>query len=93
VARGNEKGRVERAIRFARESFFAARHIKDKVRIVTARGLRPENERHKTIAAMIRPYDAPGDANNSVRPFADLVAAQRQLVMRTSNINTTLCYI
>ncbi len=29
VARGNEKPRVERAIRFARESFFAARHWKD----------------------------------------------------------------
>lgn len=29
VARGNEKGRVERAIRFARSSFFAARSYKD----------------------------------------------------------------
>jgi len=29
VARGNEKGRVERAIRFARESFFAARKYAD----------------------------------------------------------------
>jgi transposase len=29
VARGNEKGRVERAIRFARESFFAARQFRD----------------------------------------------------------------
>jgi hypothetical protein len=29
VARGNEKGRVERAIRFARESFFAARPFVD----------------------------------------------------------------
>src|SRR5579871_3334147 len=29
VARGNEKGRVERAIRFVRESFFAARHFTD----------------------------------------------------------------
>lgn len=29
VARGNEKGRVERAIRFIRERFFAARHFKD----------------------------------------------------------------
>jgi hypothetical protein len=29
VARGNEKGRVERAIRFARESFFAARKFTD----------------------------------------------------------------
>lgn len=29
VARGNEKGRVERAIRFARERFFAARHFSD----------------------------------------------------------------
>lgn len=29
VARGNEKGRVERAIRFARESFFAARPWSD----------------------------------------------------------------
>jgi transposase len=29
VARGNEKGRVERAIRFIRESFFAARSWKD----------------------------------------------------------------
>lgn len=29
VARGNEKGRVERAIRYIRESFFAARHFKD----------------------------------------------------------------
>lgn len=29
VARGNEKGRVERAIRFARDSFFAARSWKD----------------------------------------------------------------
>ena len=29
VARGNEKGRVERAIRYARESFFAARTWKD----------------------------------------------------------------
>jgi transposase len=26
VARGNEKGRVERAIRFVRDRFFAARH-------------------------------------------------------------------
>ncbi len=29
VARGNEKGRVERAIRYVRESFFAARHWRD----------------------------------------------------------------
>ncbi|MGH8656236.1 MAG: IS21 family transposase, partial [Gammaproteobacteria bacterium] len=29
VARGNEKGRVERAIRFAREAFFAARPFRD----------------------------------------------------------------
>lgn len=29
VARGNEKGRVERAIRFVRERFFAARHFAD----------------------------------------------------------------
>jgi len=29
VARGNEKGRVERAIRYIRESFFAARQFKD----------------------------------------------------------------
>jgi transposase len=29
VARGNEKGRVERAIRFAREAFFAARTFRD----------------------------------------------------------------
>jgi transposase len=29
VARGNEKGRVERAIRFVRESFFAAREWRD----------------------------------------------------------------
>ncbi len=29
VARGNEKGRVERAIRFIRDSFFAARAFKD----------------------------------------------------------------
>jgi transposase len=29
VARGNEKGRVERAIRYARDSFFAARKWKD----------------------------------------------------------------
>lgn len=29
VARGNEKGRVERAIRFVRESFFAARQFTD----------------------------------------------------------------
>ena len=28
-ARGNEKGRVERAIRFAREAFFAARRFRD----------------------------------------------------------------
>ena len=29
VARGNEKGRVERAIRFARDAFFAAREFRD----------------------------------------------------------------
>ena len=29
VARGNEKGRVERAIRYVRDSFFAAREFKD----------------------------------------------------------------
>ena len=29
VARGNEKGRVERAIRYAREAFFAARRFRD----------------------------------------------------------------
>jgi transposase len=29
IARGNEKGRVERAIRFAREAFFAARNFRD----------------------------------------------------------------
>lgn len=29
VARGNEKGRVERTIRYARDNFFAARHWKD----------------------------------------------------------------
>ena len=29
VARGNEKGRVERAIRYARDSFFAARQFRD----------------------------------------------------------------
>jgi len=28
-ARGNEKGRVERAIRFVRDSFFSARHFRD----------------------------------------------------------------
>jgi hypothetical protein len=28
-ARGNEKGRVERAIRFVREAFFAARRFRD----------------------------------------------------------------
>jgi len=31
VARGNEKGRVERAIRFIRDSFFAARVFKDLI--------------------------------------------------------------
>jgi len=30
VARGNEKGRVERAIRYVRESFFAARSFTDR---------------------------------------------------------------
>jgi transposase len=29
VARGNEKGRVERSVRYIRSSFFAARHFKD----------------------------------------------------------------
>jgi hypothetical protein len=29
VARGNEKGRVERAIRYVRDNFFAARHVAD----------------------------------------------------------------
>ena len=29
VARGNEKGRVERAIRYVRDSFFAARTFTD----------------------------------------------------------------
>lgn len=29
VARGNEKGRVERAIRYVRDAFFAARHFRD----------------------------------------------------------------
>jgi hypothetical protein len=29
LGRGNEKGRVERAIRFAREAFFAGRHFRD----------------------------------------------------------------
>jgi transposase len=29
VARGNEKGRIERAIRYAREAFFAARRFRD----------------------------------------------------------------
>ena len=29
IARGNEKGRIERAIRFAREAFFAARSFRD----------------------------------------------------------------
>ena len=29
VARGNEKGRIERAIRFARDAFFAARSFRD----------------------------------------------------------------
>jgi len=29
VARGNEKGRIERAIRFARDAFFAARRFRD----------------------------------------------------------------
>jgi transposase len=29
IARGNEKGRVERAIRYIRDNFFAARHIAD----------------------------------------------------------------
>src|SRR6202163_3918579 len=29
IARGNEKGRVERAIRFARDAFFAARTFRD----------------------------------------------------------------
>ena len=29
VARGNEKGRVERAIRYVRDAFFAARHFAD----------------------------------------------------------------
>src|ERR1700722_4347477 len=33
VARGNEKGRVERAIRYARDAFFAARRFKDLDRL------------------------------------------------------------
>ena len=48
VARGNEKGRIERAIRFARDAFFAARSFRDvddlnaqAAALVRRRGRRP----------------------------------------------------
>lgn len=43
VARGNEKGRVERAIRYIRDNFFAARHFED-VADLNAQALKWSNE-------------------------------------------------
>ena len=59
VARGNEKGRVERAIRFARDAFFAAREFRD------LDGLNAQALAWCEAAAAERP--CPEDRSRSVR--------------------------
>jgi transposase len=59
VARGNEKGRVERAIRFVRTSFFAARTYKD------LHDLNRQAEDWAWGEAMDRPW--PEDSSRTVR--------------------------
>ncbi len=58
-SRGNEKGRVERAIRFVRESFFAARRFKDLAE------LNVQAEEWCNGRAMDRPW--PEDKTRTVR--------------------------
>lgn len=68
IARGNEKGRVERAIRYLRESFFAARRYRDLdglntqldrwiVDVASKRTHRPEDER--TVADVFDEEERP----------------------------------
>lgn len=59
VARGNEKGRVERAIRYIRTAFFAAREFRDLA------DLNAQADLWCTGQAMDRP--CPGDKSMSVR--------------------------
>ncbi len=59
IRRGNEKGRVERAIRYVRTNFFAARHFDD------LDDLNGQADRWATQNAMERPW--PDDRNRTVR--------------------------
>jgi transposase len=59
IARGNEKGRVERAIRYAREAFFAARRFRDLAELNAQAAAWCEGE------AAARP--CPEDRSRSVR--------------------------
>jgi len=62
VARGNEKGRVERQIRFLRDRFFAARHFRD------VDDLNAQFLRWRTKWAHARP--CPGDPESKPKPAA-----------------------
>jgi transposase len=62
-ARGNEKGRVERAIRFVRESFFAARPF------TTLEDFNRQAARWRDEIAHRRPW--PGDPSRTVRKVFD----------------------
>ncbi|MCC6663416.1 MAG: IS21 family transposase [Polyangiaceae bacterium] len=70
VARGNEKGRIERAIRYAREAFFAARQFRDLADLNTQAAAWCEGE------AAERP--CPEDRSRSVR--AVFAEEQRHLL-------------
>lgn len=70
VARGNEKGRVERQIRFLRDRFFAARSFRD------VDDLNAQLERWRTDWAHARP--CPGDPEITV---ADALAQERGLLI------------
>ncbi|MBW2316777.1 MAG: IS21 family transposase [Deltaproteobacteria bacterium] len=63
VARGNEKGRVERQIRFLRDRFFAARHFRD------VDDLNAQFLRWRTKWAHARP--CPGDPEKTVAEALD----------------------
>ncbi len=59
VARGNEKGRVERAIRFVREGFFAARRFTDLADLnAQALGLVQRGGRRSALSGGSQPHGA-----------------------------------
>jgi transposase len=71
VARGNEKGRVERAIRYLRESFFAARSFR------SLEHLNRQLDEWVTQIADVRPV--PGDLQK--RSVADALAEERSRLL------------